>query len=303
MKKKNNLKAYPYLLPALLSILVVTVIPIIYTIVISFTNYNMYHLEEFSFVGFANYLEVFTGSIRKVFFPVLGWTICFAVISTFGSYTVGLLLAILLNNPQMKESKIYRALLIVPWALPSTIAILAWQGLLNEQYGGINNLLHVIGMTYNISWLTNPLWARIGIIIVNIWLGFPYMMNVCLGGLQSVSPEYYESAKMDGASKFQCFKAITLPMVTRLSIPLVISTFAANFNNFGNIYMITQGGPARIDNQFAGYTDILASTTYKMTTWSNRYDLSATFSVLVFIIVGSLTLLNMHLSGQFKEVD
>lgn len=303
MKKKNNLKAYPYLLPALLSILVVTVIPIIYTIVISFTNYNMYHLEEFSFVGFANYLEVFTGSIRKVFFPVLGWTICFAVISTFGSYTVGLLLAILLNNPQMKESKIYRALLIVPWALPSTIAILAWQGLLNEQYGGINNLLHVIGMTYNIPWLTNPLWARIGIIIVNIWLGFPYMMNVCLGGLQSVSPEYYESAKMDGASKFQCFKAITLPMVTRLSIPLVISTFAANFNNFGNIYMITQGGPARIDNQFAGYTDILASTTYKMTTWSNRYDLSATFSVLVFIIVGSLTLLNMHLSGQFKEVD
>ena len=303
MKKKNNLKAYPYLLPALLSILVVTVIPIIYTIVISFTNYNMYHLEEFSFVGFANYLEVFTGSIRKVFFPVLGWTICFAVISTFGSYTVGLLLAILLNNPQMKESKIYRALLIVPWALPSTIAILAWQGLLNEQYGGINNLLHVIGMTYNIPWLTNPLWARIGIIIVNIWLGFPYMMNVCLGGLQSVSPEYYESAKMDGASKFQCFKAITLPMVTRLSIPLVISTFAANFNNFGNIYMITQGGPARIDNQFAGYTDILASTTYKMTTWSNRYDLSATFSVLAFIIVGSLTLLNMHLSGQFKEVD
>ena len=174
---------------------------------------------------------------------------------------------------------------------------------MNEQYGGINNLLHVIGMTYNIPWLTNPLWARIGIIIVNIWLGFPYMMNVCLGGLQSVSPEYYESAKMDGASKFQCFKAITLPMVTRLSIPLVISTFAANFNNFGNIYMITQGGPARIDNQFAGYTDILASTTYKMTTWSNRYDLSATFSVLVFIIVGSLTLLNMHLSGQFKEVD
>lgn len=289
--------------PALLSILAVTVVPIIYTIVISFTNYNMYHLEEFSFVGFSNYLEVFTGSIKNVFFPVLGWTLCFAVISTFGSYTVGLLLAILLNNPNMKESKIYRALLIVPWALPSTIAILAWQGLLNEQYGGINNLLHAIGIAYNVPWLTDPLWARIGIIIVNIWLGFPYMMNVCLGGLQSVSPEYYESAKMDGASKFQCFKSITLPMVTKLSIPLVISTFASNFNNFGNIYMITQGGPARIDNQFAGYTDILASTTYKMTTWSNRYDLSATFSVLVFIIVGSLTLLNMHMSGQFKEVD
>lgn len=129
------------------------------------------------------------------------------------------------------------------------------------------------------------------------------MMNVCLGGLQAISPEYYEAARIDGASRFQCFKAITLPVVTKLSVPLLISSFASTFNNFGNIYMITQGGPARIDNQFAGYTDILASTTYKMTTWSNRYDLSATFSVLVFLIIGTLTLINMKMSGAFKEVD
>lgn len=303
MKKRNNAKAYPYLLPALISILAVTCLPIVYTIVISFTNYNMYHLENFSFVGFANYMEVFSGSIKNVFFPVLGWTVCFALISTAGSYGTGLLLAILLNNPHMKESRIYRALLIIPWALPSTIAILAWQGLLNEQYGGINNLLQSLGMSGYVPWLTDPFWARVGIIIVNVWLGYPYMMNVCLGGLQAISPEYYEAARIDGASKFQCFKKITLPMVTKLSIPLVISTFASNFNNFGNIYMITEGGPARIDNQFAGYTDILASTTYKMTTWSNRYELSATFSVLVFFIVGSLTLVNMHMSGSFKEVD
>ena len=203
----------------------------------------------------------------------------------------------------MKESRIYRSLLIVPWALPSTIAILAWQGLLNEQYGGINNLLSAIGIAWNVPWLTDPFWARVGIIMVNIWLGFPYMMNVCLGGLQAISTEYYEAAKIDGASRFQCFTRITFPMVTRLSLPLVISSFASNFNNFGNIYMITEGGPARVDNQFAGYTDILASVTYKMTTWSNRYELSATFSVLVFIIVGSLTLINMKSSGAFKEVD
>ncbi len=303
MKKKNNAKAYPYLAPALISILAVTVLPIVYTVIVSFTNYNMFHLESFSFVGFANYREVFSGSIKNVFFPVLGWTVCFALISTAGSYTMGLLLAILLNNPQMKESKIYRALLIVPWALPSTIAILAWQGLLNEQYGGINNLLHTLGIGAGIPWLTDPFFARLGIIIVNVWLGYPYMLNVCLGGLQAISQEFYEAARIDGASKFQCFQKITLPMVTKLSIPLVISTFASNFNNFGNIFMITEGGPARVDNQFAGYTDILASTTYKMTTWSNRYELSATFSVLVFIIVGTFTLVNMHFSGAFKEVD
>lgn len=303
MKRNKNGLAAVFLLPALISIFAVTCIPIVYTVVISFTNYNMYHMIDYSLVGLENYVTVFSGSIKNVFFPVLGWTICFAILSTLGSYATGLLLAILLNNPNMKESKIYRAVLIVPWALPSTIAILAWQGLLNEQYGGINNLLHAIGITANIPWLTNPFWARAGIIIVNVWLGFPYMMNVCLGGLQAISNDYYEAAKIDGATRFQCFKSITFPMVTRLSIPLVISTFAANFNNFGNIYMITQGGPARVDNQFAGYTDILASTTYKMTTWSNRYELSATFSVLIFIIVGTFTLINMHLSGAFKEVD
>ncbi|WP_044915774.1 carbohydrate ABC transporter permease [Butyrivibrio sp. WCE2006] len=303
MRKKNNARAYPYLAPALISIFVVTLIPIIYTVVLSFTNYNMYHLSDFSFVGVENYVTVLSGSIRNVFFPVLAWTVCFAVISTFGAYFAGLILAILLNNPNMKESKIYRAVLIVPWALPSTIAILAWQGLLNEQYGGINNLLHMLGINFNIPWMTDAFWARVAIIIVNVWLGFPYMMNVCLGGLQSISNDYYEAARIDGASKWQCFKSITFPMVFHLSVPLVISSFAANFNNFGNIYMITQGGPARVDNQFAGYTDILASTTYKMTTWSNRYELSATFSVLIFLIVGTFTLANMHFSGQFKEVD
>ncbi len=303
MKKKNNLGAYPYLAPALISILLVTCLPIVYTVMLSFTNYNMYHLNDYSFVGVENYRTVFSGSIRNVFFPVLGWTVCFALLSTAGAYLMGLILAILLNNPHMRESKLYRAILIVPWALPSTIAILAWQGLLNEQYGGINQLLHMIGIAENIPWLTNPFWARAGIIMVNVWLGFPYMMNVCLGGLQAISAEYYEAARMDGATKWQCFLSITFPMVTKLSIPLVISSFAANFNNFGNIYMITQGGPARVDNQFAGYTDILASTTYKMTTWSNRYELSATFSVLIFLIVGTFTLLNMRLSGSFKEVE
>ena len=303
MKKKDNGRAYAYLSPALISILLVTCLPIVYTVYISFTNYNMYHLTDFTFVGFQNYLTVLTGSIKNVFFPVLGWTICFAVLSTFGSYSMGLGLAVLLNNPRMKESKFYRAILIIPWALPSTIAILSWQGLLNEQYGGINNLLHLLGIAENIPWMTEAFWARTGIIIVNIWLGFPYMMNVCLGGLQAIPNTYYEAAAIDGATRFQSFCRITLPMVTKLSIPLVISTFAANFNNFGNIYMITQGGPARVDNQFAGYTDILASTTYKMTTWSNRYELSATFSVLIFIIVGTFTLVNMRLSGAFKEVD
>lgn len=186
--------------------------------------------------------------------------------------------------------------------MPATIAILSWQGLLNESAGGINTLLKMFGIS-GIPWMTNVFWARVGIIIVNLWLGFPYMMNVCLGGLQSIDAVYYEAARVDGATKWQSFKAITFPMVLRLSIPLIVSNFAFNFNNFSNIFMITGGGPARVGSQFAGSTDILASTIYKMTTQSNRYELSATLSVISFLIVGTLTLINLNLSGAFKEVD
>lgn len=300
MKKHIDSRAYGYIFPSMISILLFTILPIVFTVFISFTNYNMYHVDVFETVGLKNYQTVLGGEIRSAFFSVLGWTLAFALLSTAGSYFVGMLLATLLNNPNMRESRVYRAILIIPWALPATIAILAWQGLLNEQYGGINTLLRMMHFS-GMPWLTDVFWARFALIVVNVWLGFPYMMNVCLGGLQSISPTYYEAAKIDGASRWDCFRKITFPMLTRLSIPLIISTFASNFNNFGNIYMITQGGPAIPGSQFAGGTDILASTIYKMTTWSNRFDLSATLSVFVFIIVGGLTLFSMNLSGSFKE--
>ena len=301
--KNKSILAYAFVLPALVSIFLFTLLPVLYTIFLSFSNYNMYHLEDFSFIGINNYITVFRGSIAPTFCSVLGWTIAFAILSTAGAYFVGMLLAVLLNNPFMIESRIYKAVLIIPWALPATIAILAWQGLLNEQYGGINTLLRLMHLSSGIPWLTNVFWARTAIIIVNIWLGYPFMLNVCLGGLQSISPTYYEAAKIDGASKLDCFIKITFPLLIRVSVPLIISTFALNFNNFGNIYMITQGGPAKDGSQFAGSTDILASTIFKMTTWSNRYDLSATLSVVVFLIVGTLTLININLSGAFKGDD
>ena len=302
MKKiKQNLTAYSFLLPALVSIFLLTFLPVVYTIFISFTNYNMYHLDAFDWVGWKNYETVLRGTIRDAFFSVLLWTIGFALLSTLLSYLVGMGLAVLLNNPLMKESGIYRSILIIPWALPATIAILSWQGLLNEQYGGINQLLSVFGIADGIPWMTDVFWARTGIIIVNIWLGYPFMMNVCLGALQSISPTYYEVANVEGASRWYAFRNIALPLTIKVSIPLVVASFAANFNNFGNIYMITQGGPARVNSQFAGSTDILASMVYKMTAWSNRYDLSATLSIFIFIIVGTLTLINLRLSGAFKD--
>lgn len=306
MKKNlyDKIRPYVYLSPALISIFVLAFLPIVYTVYIAFTNYNLNHLSDFHLIGIGNFVSIFNGPFKSVFFPVFGWTIIFAVIGTFGSFAIGLFFSMLLNNPNMKEATVYKGLLILPWALPATIATLAWQGLLDQKYGGINILLkdlHLI--TTGIPWLTNPFWARVGICIATLWLGFPYMMNVCIGALSSIPDAYYEAAEIDGATKFQKFRKITLPSITSSSLPLLISSFSFNFSNLGAAYLITQGLPARASTQFAGYTDILASTTYKLSTQYTRYDMGAAFSIILFLIIGTISFISFKFSGAFKEVD
>lgn len=303
-KFKDTIKAMPYLLPAVISIIIFTIFPIIYTVVIAFTDYTMYSQGNVKFVGFANFIEVLTGPFKEVFLPVFGWNIIFAVVSTAGTFFLGLIVAMAVNNPNIKEKAVYRAILIIPWALPATVAILSWQGLLNGSYGAINNLLlnlHLISDP--IPWLTDPTWARVALIIVNIWLGFPYMMNVCLGALGAIPDSYYEAADVDGASKWLQFRKITLPSLTQISYPLLISSFAFNFNNFGSAFLITKGNPPRMATQFAGYTDILASVNYKLSTQFGRFEIASAISIIIFLILGTISYYQMKLSGQFEEVE
>ena len=301
---KDTIKAMPYLLPALISIIIFTIIPIVYTVVIAFTDYTMYSQGHIKFVGFANFIEVLTGPFKEVFLPVFGWNIIFAVVSTAGTFFLGLIVAMAVNNPNIKEKSVYRAILIIPWALPATVAILSWQGLLNGSYGAINNLLLNLHLISNpIPWLTDPTWARVALIIVNIWLGFPYMMNVCLGALGAIPDSYYEAADVDGASKWLQFRKITLPSLAQISYPLLISSFAFNFNNFGSAFLITKGGPPRIATQFAGYTDILASVNYKLSTQFGRFEIASAISIIIFLILGTISYYQMKLSGQFEEVE
>ena len=301
---KDTIKAMPYLLPALISIIIFTIIPIVYTVVIAFTDYTMYSQGHIKFVGFANFIAVLTGPFREVFLPVFGWNIIFAVVSTAGTFFLGLIVAMAVNNPNIKEKSVYRAILIIPWALPATVAILSWQGLLNGSYGAINNLLLNLHLISNpIPWLTDPTWARVALIIVNIWLGFPYMMNVCLGALGAIPDSYYEAADVDGASKWLQFRKITLPSLAQISYPLLISSFAFNFNNFGSAFLITKGGPPRMATQFAGYTDILASVNYKLSTQFGRFEIASAISIIIFLILGTISYYQMKLSGQFEEVE
>lgn len=301
---KQGLRSMPYLLPAIISILIFTVLPILYTVYIAFTDYTMYSQGKINLIGFANFKEVFTGPFKEIFFPVLVWTCIFALASTAGCFFLGLFMAMLVNNENIPERGLYKSILIIPWALPATVAILSWQGLLNGSYGAINNLLISLHLISDpIPWLTNPLWAKIALIIVNIWLSFPYMMNVCLGALQSIPKTYYEAADVDGASKFIQFGKITLPSIAQTAYPLVISSFAFNFNNFGQAFLITGGGPARPGVQFAGYTDILASVNYKLSITFGRYEIASTISIIIFVILATISYMQMRASGQFEEVD
>lgn len=302
--RNDGAKAYLYLSPTLISIFVLSFIPIAYTVYIAFTNYNLNHMEDYKFVGFKNFVDILTGPLKPIFIPVFIWTVVFAAVLTIGSYLIGLIFALLLNNSNMKESGFYKAILIIPWALPGTVAILSWQGLLNETYGSINLLLmkfHLIAKP--IPWFNDPTWARIGIIIASLWLGFPYMMNVCLGALSSIPDTYYEAADIDGATWWQKFSKITLPSLTSSSIPLLISSFSYNFNNFGAAYLITLGLPPKVTTQYAGYTDILVTSAYKMSMTLNRYDQGAALSILIFIVIGTISLIQMKKSGAFEEVD
>jgi arabinogalactan oligomer/maltooligosaccharide transport system permease protein len=299
---RDKLRPYAYLSPAILSMTVLSFAPILYTIYIAFTNFNLYHFKNYQFVGLKNFIDILAGPFKVVFAPVFIWTVIFALSATLLSYIIGLLLAVILNNKNMWETNFYRAILIIPWGLPGTIAALTWTGLLNQQYGGINLILQKLHLPM-IPWLIDPFWARIAIIMVSVWMGYPFMMNASLGALQAIPPELYEVADIDGATWFQKFRMITVPMLTSSTLPLIISSFAYNFNNFGAAFLITGGGPPRTDTSFAGHTDLLVSSAYKMTMQFNRYDLAAALSIIIFLIIGTLSLVNMKMTRAFEEVD
>ncbi len=311
IKKKNNLDSYKYLAPALISILVLSILPILYTVFMAFTDYSLknqnfgYGTENgWHIVGLYQFERILTGPLKNQFFPLLIWTVIFTTISTLGAFLIGLIFAMVLSDKNMKESFIYKGLLVIPWALPGAITIISFKGLFNSEYGAINAILQQLNLINDpIMWLTTPLAARIAVILVNLWLGFPYMMNVCIGALSSISDTYYEAAKIDGATRWQQFIKITLPSISSVSYPLLISNFAFNFNNINSAYLLTEGGPSKAGSSFAGWTDIIGSSAYKMSTSNGNFALGAAMSILLFIIIGAISLINMRMSGQFKEAQ
>ncbi|HYG58397.1 MAG TPA: sugar ABC transporter permease [Symbiobacteriaceae bacterium] len=300
----RKLIPYAYLSPALISITVLSIFPMLFNLYLSFTDADLYTFQKgLSFAGIQNYIEIFQGTFSAVFFPVLGWTLLYALLSTFSQFFLGMFIALRLNNPYMWESRFYRALLVIPWAIPGTIAVLAWQGMFHASYGTINRWLEGMFHIQKIPWLQDPNLAKIAVMVVNLWLGFPFFMSICLGALQSIPADLYEVADIDGATNWDKFWKVTMPMLIRFTIPVMISSFAFNFNNFSTAFLMTSGGPARVGAFNAGYTDILVSVGYKLTVNLYRYGLSAALSLVLFLIVAGLSWMNMKATGAFGEDD
>lgn len=256
-------------------------------------------------IGSDNFERVWKDEgIKEPFISIFIWTIVFSASSVIITVLIGLVLASVVQWEELKGRSIYRVLLILPYAVPAFISILIFKGLFNQSFGEVNMVLEAL---FGISpaWFSDPLLAKLMIIIVNVWLGFPYMMILCMGLLKAIPDDLYEASAIDGANFIHNFRRITLPLMIKPLTPLLIASFAFNFNNFVLIQLLTQGGPNMIGNtEPAGYTDLLVNYTYRIAFeggGGQDFGLASAIATLIFLLVGALALLNLRVTKVAQD--
>ena len=333
--------AYIIIVPAGLLIMFLTLVPFLYSFLIAFTNYTTQIQSGAAlirWVGFDNFgLYLFQAEWLQFFGNVFGWTILWAIMSSVTVYSIGFFQAMVVESRYIKYKKLYRLIMILPWAIPGLVSLLVFRnvfasnaGLANQlliEFGVLDqakDLLRTIGLLGQnpeigvILWYTEPANGNLTkalIILVNLWMGSPYFMLLITGVLGTIPAELFEAAEIDGATDTQKFSYITWPWVLRATMPVIITTFTFNFNNFGAIYFLTAGGPGyplsqipeslRVTGAMPGQTDILISWIYKIAFANNpaRYNLASTYSIVVFLIVGLFAIYNLSKVKGFWEED
>ncbi|MEV7925631.1 ABC transporter permease subunit [Kitasatospora sp. NPDC088779] len=252
-------------------------------------------------VGFANFTAVLTSpAIRGPFLGVLAWTFGFALLSTGASFALGLGLALTLHHPRLRGQRVYRSLMLLPYAMPAFIGILIWQSMYYRDFGLLNQLLHA-----RVDWLGDAWNARFAVVLTSLWLGFPNMLLICTGVLQAMPAELDEAARIDGAGPWTAFRAVTCPLLLVAAAPVLISSFAFNFNNFNAIQLLTGGGPFDGAGGTAGSTDILISYTYRLAFGGQgaQYGFAAALSIVIFLLVGLITLVGFRRTRALEELN
>jgi arabinogalactan oligomer/maltooligosaccharide transport system permease protein len=285
--------AYLYVLPSMLAMIVLVIFPFLYGVAISFTDQTIYNTGEpltKLWVGVENYghiLRDFSITTRapdgsRVFnYQNFYWTLAFTIVWTVTNVaigvSVGLFLALILNTTGLKLRPIYRVLLILPWAVPNYITALIWKGMFHRQFGVINQMIQIFGGP-PVSWFDTPFKSFLTILSTNGWLSFPFMMVISLGALQSIPNEIYEAARVEGASRWQQFRAITLPSLKPALIPAIIISVVWTFNMFNIPFLVSEGEPAHS-------TEILITQAYKFAFQQYRYGYAAAYAVIIFLIL------------------
>ncbi|QEN06301.1 sugar ABC transporter permease [Thiospirochaeta perfilievii] len=287
------------LAPAVIGLFLLIVIPLIYELVLSFSNMNLHHFKDPSFgitYFFDNIKRVFTTKILKkmTFWPLLFQTVLWTAIQVTFHVVLGLMLALILNS-KIRFKELYKGILILPWAMPPVISGLTWRGEFHSEYGFFNIILRrLFGDAAAIPWMTDGFWNFVAMNITNIWMGVPFMMVICLGALQGVPSEYYEAAAMDGAGKGTRLFQITIPLIKPVLAPSVMLGIIWTFNNFNVPYFI---------NQFMLETsDILVTALYRAAFTYNQYGFAAAFALVIFFILFGISIIYMKKTGALKAV-
>lgn len=251
-------------------------------------------------VGFANFTRVVTDpNISGHFAVVFVWNFAFAALSVLLTFALGAFVALTLHGPRLRGTRIYRVLLVLPYAMPAFAMLLVWRDMFNADFGLLNRLLGT-----HINWLGSEWGARGGLLLVNLWLGFPYMFLVTTGALQAIPRELGEASRMDGATPLQNFRRVTLPLLLVPLSPLLIASFGYNFNNFNVVRFVTNGGPYPVDNNLVGKTDLLITYTYRLAFegGSGQFGFAAALSTFIFAIVATISAIAFRRTRAQEEV-
>lgn len=300
-------QGFPYfmVLPGLLMLIFVVVLPLLFMVSLAFTNYNQYNSPPrklLDWVGFDNFAALIdVGIWQDTFLSVFTWTIVWTLVATSLQIGLGFFLALMVNDKRIKFKRTIRTVLILPWAVPAFVSILIFSALFNPTFGAINrDILSQFNLM--IPWLSDPFWAKTALIMIQTWLGFPFVFALFTGVLQSVPQDMYEAADVDGGSRLQKLRHITLPHVLFATAPLLIMQYAGNFNNFNIIYLFNEGNPA-VRGQNAGGTDILISWVYKLTFETNNYNMAAAITIIMGLLVTIFAFFQFRKTASFKDEE
>lgn len=291
------------LTPAGIAALAFIILPILITVLVSLTNYAApAHIPPknlVDWVGFRNFLSLFELKIwSSTLLGVGSWTVIWAVCSTIFTFGFGFVLALALSNRDIVGKKVWRVIFMLPYAIPAFVSLLIFRLLLNG-IGPINSVINGFGFE-SIPFLSDPVLAKVTVITIGVWTGAPYFMLLIAGALTNIPKELYEASEVDGASRFQQFKEITLPMILHQVAPSLVMTFAFNFNNFGAVYLLTEGGPINPEYRFAGHTDILITWIYKLTLDFQQYNIAAVVSIIIFLFLSLIAIWQFRRMNSFK---